>query len=295
MMGTLTARAAAAVTIDTSAAPEHAKWAEQAKPVAEAWLPRLVNLLAVPGSGAVPDNIKVTVTPAYKGVAAASGDRITMASEWVREHPEDAVGALIHELVHVIQGYPGGSEHWLTEGIADYVRWGIYEGKPPGYFPRPGKPQGYRDAYQVAAGFLLWLESGEAPGIVRSCHAALKAGRYTQELFRTATGKSLDELWRAYTAAAEAPSGRKLPAKLVRLAWKENGGGSLAPAADGEWIEEQGGREHARFKETGRSESAVDLHDASRGIRLRLTADGVLLERGGRWMRLYAAGWEGGE
>jgi hypothetical protein len=207
--------AGAGVTIDASAAPEQREWAEKAAPIAQAWLPRLANLLAVPGAR-TPADIRVTVTPDYKGVAYASGDRITMAAAWVRDHPEDAVGALIHELVHVIQGYPGGSEHWLTEGIADFVRFSIYEGKPASYFPKPGKPQGYRDAYQVAAGFLAWLEAGPAPGIVRRLHAALRARKYDPQLFETAAGKPLDELWREYTADA---GSARLPASLTKLSF----------------------------------------------------------------------------
>jgi hypothetical protein len=281
--------AGAGITMDTTAAPEHAAWAAKALPVATEWLPRLANLLAVPGSGGLPD-VTVKITPEYKGVAFASGSGITMASAWVRDHPEDSVGALIHELVHVLQGYPGGSEHWLTEGIADYQRFSVYEGKPAGYFPKPAKVQGYRDAYQVAAGFLAWLEAGEAPGVVRRLHAALRGKKYTPELFVKAAGKPLDELWREYTAASVA--GKKLPSGLTKLSYKQNGGGAFVAGAGGEWVEVQGGKEHARFKETARSDEAVELHDAARGIRLRLGADSVSLQRNGAWSPLYAAEWE---
>lgn len=279
--------AGAGVTIDASAAPEHRDWAQKALPVAEAWLPRLANLLAVPGAR-TPADIKVTITPDYRGVAYASGDRITMAAAWVRDHPEDAVGALIHELVHVIQGYPGGSEHWLTEGIADFVRFSIYEGKPASYFPRPGKPQGYRDAYQVAAGFLAWLEAGPAPGIVRRLHAALRAQKYDARLFETAAGKPLDDLWRDYTADAGAA---RLPAVITKLNFGD-GRGAFSPVSGGEWLETQNGREHARFREISRDADAIELHDAGRGIRLRLTGDAVLLQRGSQFTPLYPAKWE---
>ncbi len=283
----LAATAQAAVTIDTSAAPEHRKWADQAEPVATAWLPRIVNLLAVPGAR-TPGDIRVTITPDYQGVAYASGERITMASAWVRDHAEDAVGALIHELVHVVQGYPGGSEHWLTEGIADFLRFSVYEGKPASYFPRPGKPQGYRDAYQVAAGFLAWLEAGPAPGIVRRLHAALRSRTYDARMFATAAGKPLDDLWRDYTAGA---GSARLPVALTKLSFGD-GRGSFAPGAGGEWVETQGGKEHARFREVSRSAEAIELEDAARGIRLRLTGDAVLLKRGSQFVPLYSAAWE---
>ena len=283
----MAATAGAGVTIDASAAPEHREWAEKAAPIAEAWLPRLANLLAVPGAR-TPGDIRVTITPDYKGVAYASGDRITMAAAWVRDHPEDAVGALIHELVHVIQGYPGGSEHWLTEGIADFVRFSIYEGKPASYFPKPGKPHGYRDAYQVAAGFLAWLEAGPAPGIVRRLHAALRAQKYDAQLFETVAGKTVDDLWRDYTAEAGTA---RLPAALTKLSFGD-GRGTFTPMPGGEWLETQNGREHARFREVSRTADAIELHDAGRGIRLRLTGEAVLLQRGSQFTPLYPASWE---
>jgi hypothetical protein len=60
-----------------------------------------------------------------------------MNSSWFRrELNREARGAVVHELVHVVQSYgrvrrtdpdatraPG----WLVEGIADYIRWFLYE------------------------------------------------------------------------------------------------------------------------------------------------------------------------
>ena len=44
----------------------------------------------------------------------------------------------IHELCHVVQSYPNGNPLWVTEGIADYVRWAIYEKKPHQWFLEGG-------------------------------------------------------------------------------------------------------------------------------------------------------------
>jgi hypothetical protein len=57
---------------------------------------------------------------------------ITISGKWITEHPDD-LGMVIHELVHVVQGYPN-SRHkagWLVEGIADYIRWWRYEPEAP--------------------------------------------------------------------------------------------------------------------------------------------------------------------
>ena len=113
-------------------------------------------------------------------------------------------GYLIHELVHVVQAYRGGGAGWLTEGIADYIRWGLYEEKPQEWFPVPrDADRAYRQGYQVAAGFLLWLENSRSPGIVKKLNAASREKRYSDELFKEETGTTLDELWAKYKKARE--------------------------------------------------------------------------------------------
>ena len=120
-----------------------------------------------------------------------------VSSHWIEKNPDD-IGLVIHELTHVIQAYPSPHPGWLTEGVADYIRWAIYEGKPLDWFPIDKKPQGYKASYQVTGGFLLWLELDRAPGIVRKLNAAMRHKAYDQEVFKTETGLTLDELWDAY-------------------------------------------------------------------------------------------------
>lgn len=186
------------VEIDTTQTPEHAKWAEPAARVATDWFPRIVNLIGSPVAPAAPVVVKAAVSKDYKGVAVTQGGRITLSNDWVTAHPDDSVGVIIHELVHVVQSYPPTREVWLVEGIADYVRFGIYEGRPLGEFPVSDKPDGYLDSYQVAAGFLLWLESGRSPGIVRRLSTALKRGGYDPSIFAKHGGEPLDKLWETY-------------------------------------------------------------------------------------------------
>ena len=51
-------------------------------------------------------------------------------------------------MVHVIQNYPvGAGPVWVTEGIADYLRWAIFEGKPVEKFPKPQDPEGFKRGY----------------------------------------------------------------------------------------------------------------------------------------------------
>jgi len=186
------------IELDTSEVPHLNKWGEDAKSLLVQWHPRISNLLPTKGVRP-PRRITLKIRKSDEGVGGTSGTTIAVSSHWIEKHPDD-LGLVLHELVHVIQAYPSGEPWWLTEGIADYMRWGIYEGKDQAWFPRPKERQGYKKGYQAAAGFLLWLESDRSPGIVKKLNTAMHSGTYSDELFRTETNHSLDELWNMYVA-----------------------------------------------------------------------------------------------
>ena len=120
-------------------------------------------------------------------------------SGWIEKHPDD-IGLTVHELAHVIQSYPPGGPGWITEGIADYVRWAIYEKKPQAWFPRPidARKDGYLKSYRVAAGFFLWLETEKSPDIVKKMNTTMRKGKYSDSFFEKETGSSLPALWKMY-------------------------------------------------------------------------------------------------
>lgn len=184
------------VEVDSSAVPELAEWGEKAKAITEEWYPRMVNLIPTKGFEP-PTHIKITLRKSDQGIADASGAHIRISSGWIEKRPDD-IGLVVHELVHVIQNYGPNRHSWLVEGIADYLRWAIYEGKPQSWFSVPNQADGYRRSYQVAAGFLLWLETDLAPGIVNKLNTALRQRKYTDEMFEKETGMNLTALWEAY-------------------------------------------------------------------------------------------------
>jgi hypothetical protein len=195
--------AAVEVKLDTSEVPHLKGWGEKAKAEIVEWYPRINNLLATEGFEP-PKSVSLKIRKADKGVAGTAGTRIGVMSSWVEKHPED-VGVVMHELAHVIQRYRGKGIGWITEGIADYVRWAIYEGKQLHEFPRPQKANAYKNGYQVAAGFFLWLESGRSPGIVRRLNTASRNGENLLNVFVTETGNSVDELWAEYQQSWQKP------------------------------------------------------------------------------------------
>ncbi|MEM1070734.1 MAG: basic secretory protein-like protein [Planctomycetota bacterium] len=184
------------VQLDTSEVPHLDDWGQEAKQLIMRWHPRIENLLPTRNVKAV-DRVKLRLKKSDKGVGATSGSTITISSHWIEKHPED-LGLVFHELVHVVQGYPSGKPWWITEGIADYLRWAIYEGKDLSWFPLTNEPQGYKKGYRITAGFFLWLETDVSPGIVKRINTAMRNGTFSEQLFQDETERSLDELWNEY-------------------------------------------------------------------------------------------------
>jgi hypothetical protein len=182
--------------------PKLVEIANQAKALIEEWHPRLVNMMPTPGFE-VPSEIDLIFIKSDKGIAWASGSRITVASDWIEKRPHD-IGLVFHELIHVHQRYARRVPSWVLEGYADYMRWGIYEGKPLSWFSLNEKKDGYLSSYQVTAGFFLWLESDRYPGIMSKLNTAGRRGEYKDSFFEEQTGASLESLWADYVAARKA-------------------------------------------------------------------------------------------
>src|SRR5206468_483753 len=93
--------------------------------------------------------ISLSIKKDYNGVAEASGNRIKGSVKFFKEHPDD-LGAMIHETCHVVQHYRGrGNPGWLVEGVADYVRFFVYEpGKAGPVNPRRAH---YNNSYRTTA------------------------------------------------------------------------------------------------------------------------------------------------
>jgi hypothetical protein len=180
------------VTLDTSAVPDMAKWAEESRQLCEKAFPMICEQLGAPGF-APPSKVRI-VFKEMPGVAHASGTTITCGAAWFKAHPDD-YGAVIHELCHVVQAYgrtrtPG----WVTEGIADYVRWFVWE--PANRRPRVNPDRAkYTDSYQTTAAFFDWIVQTKDKPFVNRLNAACRKNEYKPELFKEYAGKTVDELW----------------------------------------------------------------------------------------------------
>jgi hypothetical protein len=191
------------ITIDTSEMPELERWvATKLRPACDEWYPKIADMLASDGFTA-PRRVKVAFRKDMRGVAATGGTRIACAGQWFRRNLEgEAVGAVVHELVHVVQQYGrarGGRPNpgWLVEGVADYIRWFLFE--PSNLRPRPDPARAkYTDSYRTTAAFLAHVVATHDADAVKKLNAAMREGRYTPELWKTVSGKTVDALWEEY-------------------------------------------------------------------------------------------------
>lgn len=186
-------------TVDVSDAPDMKDWADNVARICERAYPMINDELK--SDGFQPTNsITLTLKSKYDGVAATSGFDIVGSVKFFKAHPDD-VGAMVHETVHCVQRYrarnfPG----WLTEGIADYVRFFKFE---PGKLGRVDpKTARYNGSYRTSASFLAFVVAKYDAQAVLKLNAALRDRDvvYTDALFEKLTGKTVQELeaeWRA--------------------------------------------------------------------------------------------------
>ncbi len=140
------------------------------------------------------------VDTAYGGVAETSDGRILFSSKYMKAHPTD-IDIVTHEGMHVVQGYGYGSGPvWLTEGIADYVRYkfGYDNVGSKWYLPAYNAKQNYKNSYRVTGRFFVWLEQNVKEGLIAKIDDLLRKKEYTIDTWKNLTGKTLDELWEEY-------------------------------------------------------------------------------------------------
>ena len=133
-------------------------------------------------------------------VASTQGDAVTVDVDFLLAHPGAAndVQLLAHELVHVVQKYPEPRTVWLTEGIADWIRYYVILPDDP----RRAFPAGvsFTRGYQPAAALLDWCER-RTPGVVAAVHRAMRRGEDGPGTLQKLAGASPEDLWRTCPAS----------------------------------------------------------------------------------------------
>ena len=191
------------IAFDLSQTPELKEWVDaKLKPVCAKWYPMIVEMLPSEGYTA-PERFTIVFHKDMRGVANASGRRINCAAPWFKRNLDgEAVGAVVHEMVHIVQQYRrarGGNRNpgWMVEGLADYIRWFLYE--PEDKRPRPNPTRAkYTDSYRTTAAFLAYVKETHDKELIKKFNTAMREGKYSADLWKDYTGKTADDLWADY-------------------------------------------------------------------------------------------------
>lgn len=200
-------------TLNSIEAPDLADWAEKELiPVMDKWYPKIIEMLPVPG---VKPSTEITFTmrPAknlpknLSGVPAyASGASVVFNADFMRkELAGEAIGAGIHEVVHVVQFGSRDKEGqmtrgkplpvWVTEGAADYIRWFLFEPEKKGARITRGNfgRASHDSSYRITAHFFDWVIKNYDKDLMRHINQSIHEG-YQEEIWKEWTGKTLKEL-----------------------------------------------------------------------------------------------------
>jgi hypothetical protein len=183
--------------IDVADEPTMKGWALKAAKICTREYPMINEQLKSDGFKP-PTVVTLAMKSDYRGVAFASGSRITGSVKYFQDHPND-VGAMVHETVHIVQHYNGsGNPDWFVEGVCDYIRFFKFE---PGKIGRiDAEHAHYNGSYRVTAAFLAYTTDKYDRELVQKLNKVMREGRYKKEIFHELTGKNLEELdkeWRA--------------------------------------------------------------------------------------------------
>lgn len=144
--------------------------------------------------------ITFVIDTTYKGVAATTGTVVSFSPAYFHKHPGD-VDVVTHEVMHIVQAYGDSVGPWyLTEGIADYVRYtyGVENAGAKWTLPDYKEGQKYENGYRVTARFFVWLEKHGYPGLVKKLDQSLRDHSYTEQTWNTLTSHTLNQLWSSY-------------------------------------------------------------------------------------------------
>jgi hypothetical protein len=83
-----------------------------------------------------------------------------------------------------------------VEGIADYVRWFLYEPESHGaeITGRRVARARYDASYRVSANFINWVSNTYDKELLKRLNTAAREGRYSEDLWKEWTGQALEEL-----------------------------------------------------------------------------------------------------
>ena len=175
-------------------------WVARLQAQAPAWWATITAALASPGftpAGRITLEINEIMPKTIPAVTF--GARIVVDAGYVRSQVDnlDRLRMVGHEMVHVAQAYPENFPHWLSEGIADYLRYYVLFPDDPARAYDPSDTDLWW-GYTPMAGLLDFIERRH-PGTVKAVNADLRTGGDGLMPLEKAAGP-LTQAWRDYMA-----------------------------------------------------------------------------------------------
>lgn len=147
-----------------------------------------------------PIKVVFIMDPGYEGVAATGENIVRFNPAWFHKHPGD-IDVVTHEVMHIVQAYPNDAgPGWITEGIADYVRYkfGVDNEGADWKLPAYAAKQNFDNSYRITARFFVWIEQRYNKKFVQKLDAAMRSKTYTDDFCKKNTGKTFSALWSEY-------------------------------------------------------------------------------------------------
>lgn len=167
-------------------------WSRKARRYILKWYPIISDHLR-PGTWPKRPDLMVAIVEYDNFIAFVENGTIFISAPFVRSNLND-FGMLAHETVHIVQGYPKHRDVWVSEGIADYIRYYVVEpGSTKAAFDVA--TDSYRRGYQPAAAMLNWLVKTRNRRTIFLLDKLLATRRYRDSFWKNTFGKTSDQLW----------------------------------------------------------------------------------------------------
>ncbi len=201
--GVSPARASISIKVEDGDFPGQRRWAEkELVPKLEEWTHNISRLLD--GGDGAGDWGEITLELSKKPeVAHAVVGRglFRLNMDWAEKSPDEVAGACVHELAHLLADYRpdegrakpwNACPAWLSEGIADWVRWCNFEGEAgiADVTARAKARPKHDDSYRITAAFLDWVVKNRDPDFVRKLNKICRDGSYSEQTWVELTGKT---------------------------------------------------------------------------------------------------------
>lgn len=187
---------------DVSAAPEMLDWTRSVlAPTVRTWYPKIVDAISSPA--AAPKKVTIAFKSGINVPAYCTRAKVVLNTQWIKDNPND-IGCPIHELVHFVQNGYRNTPGWICEGIADYIRFYLFEPESNGTI-LDVKNIRYDGSYRISANFIAFVEK-KHPGTVRELNYLCHRGKYDGDAFwRRRTGMGVEDLAKEWKASWRAP------------------------------------------------------------------------------------------